>query len=319
MLQTVQQRAASVEDVEKWLLLTMGQTNSCCGTVSEVNLAATRELGILYGKTGQYAAAEQFLERASQLAVQAVGEGSREFASIQIQLGNVYRMSGQMEQAHACLSAAEALCRGKEDWKALFGAALSNLARLARDQQKVQEAVAYAQKSASITGEVPECAVETVHTYVLLAGLYLQMKDIDAAETAAWAGMECAKAETVDRFTRADILNAMGVIRFQREDFSGARNAFVEELSFLKGETAAASKRALLCAYISSCSEKLGELDLAAAFMHRSYEVIREKLGADAPPALISPASGKPGKGCSEYCDRHSRPANSAVPYAPSR
>lgn len=177
------------------------------------------------------------------------------------------------------------LCRGKEDWKALFGAALSNLARLARDQQKVQEAVAYAQKSASITGEVPECAVETVHTYVLLAGLYLQMKDIDAAETAAWAGMECAKAETVDRFTRADILNAMGVIRFQREDFSGARNAFVEELSFLKGETAAVSKRALLCAYISSCSEKLGELDLAAAFMHRSYEVIREKLGADAPEA----------------------------------
>ena len=36
---------------------------------------------------------------------------------------------------------------------------------------------------------------------------------------------------------------------------------------------------------ISSCSEKLGELDLAAAFMHRSYEVIREKLGADAPEA----------------------------------
>ena len=33
--------------------------------------------------------------------------------------------------------------------------------------------------------------------------------------------MECAKAETVDRFTRADILNAMGVIRFQREDFPG--------------------------------------------------------------------------------------------------
>ena len=64
MLQTVQQRAASVEDVEKWLLLTMGQTNSCCGTVSEVNLAATRELGILYGKTGQYAAAEQFFHRA---------------------------------------------------------------------------------------------------------------------------------------------------------------------------------------------------------------------------------------------------------------
>ena len=162
-------------------------------TVSEVNLAATRELGILYGKTGQYAAAEQFLERASQLAVQAVGGRFPEFASIQIQLGNVYRMSGQMEQAHACLSAAEALCRGQRGLESPIWSGAFQSGQTCAGSAKVQEAVAYAQKSASITGEVPECAVETVHTYVLLAGLYLQMKDIDAAETAAWAGWSAPK------------------------------------------------------------------------------------------------------------------------------
>lgn len=278
------------EDIEEWLLLTIGQTQPCCGQASKTHIAALRELGILYRKLGQLPQALTFAQKAAECSKQSCAPNSPEVISALLHLGCVHRAMGEVASAHQILDDGRARCQaGPGEQSPLYSALMHNLSLTCRDQGDIQGAIAAgkaAAKSAHASNEAPEVQVEIL---VSLAGFSLQAGDFNQATGDTDAALQLARNSQTPPQCLAQALNASGVVAFQREDFSAAHSFFQEELSLLhRLSPQATPHQGTLCVYLSHCCEHLQQPDAALAWMQQGCLAFSQALGHDHPSSVLA-------------------------------
>ena len=283
--------ATSPEDVEQWLVMAIGQTNQCCGTIDPVNVAATRELGIFYRKTGRLQEARAYLDRAAELSEQRYGADSLECLSAQMHAAAATREAGDVLTAVDQLERARSACRSACGEESILGAGiLRELALAYRDAGEVGSAIACARKSADVASRVDERPDEVATTLVLLANLLTASGDAGSACEALDQALALeSEGRKLSADVRADVLEARGTVLFQAQEYEGARAAFAEELMVLQGADGGdgrSPRPGLVCLYLAVCRDRLGEHDQALLSARQGYGLLESTLGATHPMTM---------------------------------
>ena len=270
--------ATSPEDVEQWLVMAIGQTNQCCGTIDPVNVAATRELGIFYRKTGRLQEARAYLDRAAELSEQRYGADSLECLSAQMHAAAATREAGDVLAAVDQLERARSACRSACGEESILGAGiLRELALAYRDAGEVGSAIACARKSADVASRVDERPDEVATTLVLLANLLAASGDAGSACEALDQALALeSEGRKLSADVRADVLEARGTVLFQ-------------ELMVLQGADGGdgrSPRPGLVCLYLAVCRDRLGEHDQALLSARQGYGLLESTLGATHPMTM---------------------------------